>query len=168
MAQAQLGAHVPSGPGGRLGGAERIALPGAVRQEDGVHHAQHDVRHQRDELRESHRFRERAAPARESQQYPRGRRGDGGEPTCAPSQVTVFETIIELENITTTQNVSFLVNNTVRYNATYNISYDVSRNVSYDVVYNQTYNITYNTTVNVTEYVNVTKEVTTTYNEKKI
>ena len=50
-------------------------------------------------------------------------------PRRAPSQVTVFETVIELENITTTQNVSFLVNNTVRYNATYNISYDVSRNV---------------------------------------
>ena len=66
-------------------------------------------------------------------------------PRRAPSQVTVYETVIELENITTTQNVSFLVNNTVRYNATYNISYDVSRNVSYDVVYNQTYNITYNT-----------------------
>ena len=78
--------------------------------------------------------------------------------------MTIYETIIELENITTTQNVSFLVNNTVRYNATYNISYDVSRNVSYDVVYNQTYNITYNTTVNVTEYVNTTMNVTTTYN----
>ena len=80
------------------------------------------------------------------------------------AQVTIYETIIELENITTTQNVSFLVNNTVRYNATYNISYDVSRNVSYDVVYNQTYNITFNTTVNVTEYVNTTMNVTTSYN----
>ena len=85
-------------------------------------------------------------------------------PRRAPSQVTVYETVIELENITTTQNVSFLVNNTVRYNATYNISYDVSRNVSYDVVYNQTYNITYNTTVNVTEFVNTTMNVTTSYN----
>ena len=60
-------------------------------------------------------------------QNPRGR---DGVPRRAPAQVTVYETIIELENITTTQNVSFLVNNTVRYNATYNISYDVSRNVA--------------------------------------
>ena len=66
--------------------------------------------------------------------------------------------------MTSRQNVSVLVNETIFYNATYNISYDVSRNISYDVVYNQTYNITYNATVNVTEYVNVTKEVTTTYN----
>ena len=51
-------------------------------------------------------------------QYPRGRRGDG-VPRRAPSQVTVFETVIELENVTTTQNVSVLVNETVKYNATY-------------------------------------------------
>ena len=63
----------------------------------------------------------------------------------APTQVTVTETIIELENVTSTQNVSVLINETVRYNATYNVTYDVLRNVTYDAVYNQTYNITYNT-----------------------
>ena len=66
--------------------------------------------------------------------------------------------------MTSRQNISVIVNETILYNATYNISYDVSRNVSYDVVYNQTYNITFNTTVNVTEYVNTTVNVTTTYN----
>ena len=40
-------------------------------------------------------------------------------PQRAPSQVTVYETVIELENVTTTQNVSVLVNETVKYNATY-------------------------------------------------
>ena len=85
-------------------------------------------------------------------------------PRRAPSQVTVYETVIELENITTTQNVSVLVNETIRYNATVNISYDVLRNISYDVSFNQTFNVTFNTTVNVTEFVNVTKNITTTYN----
>ena len=58
----------------------------------------------------------------------------------APAQVTVFETVIELENVTSTQNVSVLVNETVRYNATYNVTYDVLRNVTYDVTFNETYN----------------------------
>ena len=58
----------------------------------------------------------------------------------APAQVTVFETVIELENVTSTQNVSVLINETVRYNATYNVTYDVLRNVTYDVTFNETYN----------------------------
>ena len=103
----------------------------------------------------------------------------------APTQVTVTETIIELENVTSTQNVSVLINETVRYNATYNVTYVVLRNVTYDVTFNETYNarfrrgewpdavdarrrhptqVTYNATVNVTEYVNATVNVTTTYN----
>ena len=44
------------------------------------------------------------------------------------------------------------------------MTYDVLRNVTYDVTFNETYNVTYNTTINVTEYVNVTTEVTSTYN----
>ena len=82
----------------------------------------------------------------------------------APSQVTVYETVIELENVTSRQNISVIVNETILYNATYNISYDVLRNISYDVSFNQTFNVTFNTTVNVTEYVNATVNVTTTYN----
>ena len=126
-----------------------------MRQEDAVRHAKHYDGGECDVLREHHSHGERAAAAQKIYST-RGRR--------QRPQVTVYETVIELENVTSRQNVSVLVNETIFYNATYNISYDVSRNISYDVVYNQTYNITYNATVNVTEYVNVTKEVTTTYN----
>ena len=78
-------------------------------------------------------------------QYPRGRRATPRERFRTrkdddSAQVTVYETIIELENVTSTQNVSVLVNETVRYNATYNVTYDVLRNVTYDVTFNETYN----------------------------
>ena len=36
-------------------------------------------------------------------------------PRRAPSQVTVFETVIELENVTSRQNVSIIVNETILY-----------------------------------------------------
>ena len=48
--------------------------------------------------------------------------------------------MIELENITSRQNVSVIVNETIRYNTTYNVTYDVLRNVTYDVTFNETYN----------------------------
>ena len=67
-------------------------------------------------------------------------RFDAVNTTASSTQVTVYETIIELENVTSTQNVSVLVNETVRYNATYNVTYDVLRNVTYDVTFNETYN----------------------------
>ena len=57
-----------------------------------------------------------------------------------PTQVTIYETVIELENVTSRQNVSVIVNETIRYNATYNVTYDVLRNVTYDVTFNETYN----------------------------
>ena len=83
-------------------------------------------------------LRAAAVPStRRLHQYPRV---DGCVPRRAPSQVTVFETVIELENVTSTQNVSVLINETVRYNATYNVTYDVLRNVTYDVTFNETYN----------------------------
>ena len=82
---------------------------------DAVHHAQGRRDPQCHELREPHRFRERAAAAVAAT----GRRGRRRRWRWrrAPSQVTVFETVIELKNVTTTQNVSVLVNETVKYNA---------------------------------------------------
>ena len=89
-------------------------------------------------------------------QYLRGRRATPRERFRTSkdddsAQVTVYETIIELENITSKQNISVLVNETVLFNTTINVTYDVLRNVTYDVTFNQTYNVTFNTTVNATD-----------------
>ena len=75
----------------------------------------------------------------------RPRRGNPPWPdgfnTMAPSpQVTVYETVIELENVTSQENVTTLINETVRFNTTINVTYDVLRNVTYDVTFNETYN----------------------------
>ena len=95
-------------------------------------------------------------PTLTAYQYLRGRRATPRERFRTSkdddsAQVTVYETIIELENVTSTQNVSVLVNETVLFNTTINVTYDVLRNVTYDVTFNQTYNVTFNTTVNVTD-----------------
>ena len=130
-----------------------------------------------------------------------------------PTQVTIRETIIELENVTTRENVSVVVNETVLYNATYmsprrrvivdapafyslnvgttsrTTSCATSRTTSRSTRRTTHFaasngsrslrdgaevdephrrvapaQVTYNPTINVTEFVNVTKEVTTSYN----
>ena len=95
-------------------------------------------------------------PTLTAYQYLRGRRATLRERFRTSkdddsAQVTVYETIIELENITSKQNISVLVNETVLFNTTINVTYDVLRNVTYDVTFNQTYNVTFNTTVNATD-----------------
>ena len=95
-------------------------------------------------------------PTLTAYQYLRGRRATPRERFRTSkdddsAQVTVYETIIELENVTSKQNISVLVNETVLFNTTINVTYDVLRNVTYDVTFNQTYNVTFNTTVNATD-----------------
>ena len=137
----QLGPALPHRSRARLGGAERSVVHRALRAPASRDHQLSSRRssrrtHAGDKKTqyETHNtttvvnitsyenvtVMENARARRGNLNAARRRRRDistDGVPRRAPSQVTVYETVIELENVTTTQNVSVLVNETVKYNA---------------------------------------------------